>query len=184
MATTSPDNIRTPDPGDAYNLVPDLANLAGDVQAALNLRANMYSGTGAQRVAALSPLSPGTFWADTDGQLAIWQKVSGAWVRVFQQGVITSIWTPGSGRAVTTGYYSINRRLLTFSLQITGHVVTPSIDGTFNAGYRPQVDSYVSAGDNSGNLGWARIGTAGETSSLTPSAPTNLHYFGSFTLPA
>ncbi len=33
MATTSPDNLRTPNPGDPYNLVADLATLASDTQA-------------------------------------------------------------------------------------------------------------------------------------------------------
>lgn len=81
MATTSPDNLRTPDPGDPYNLVPDLATLAGDVQAALLLRDNNTgSGTASQRTAFTSTAPDGFLWQDTDGIKMIWRKDGAVWV--------------------------------------------------------------------------------------------------------
>lgn len=81
MATTSPDNLRTPDPGDPYNLVPDLATLAGDVQTALLLRDNNTgSGTASQRTAFTSSAPDGFLWQDTDGIKMIWRKDGAVWV--------------------------------------------------------------------------------------------------------
>lgn len=81
MATTSPDNLRTPDPGDPYNLVPDLATLAGDVQSALLLRDNITgSGTASQRTAFTSSAPDGFLWQDTDGIKMIWRKDGAVWV--------------------------------------------------------------------------------------------------------
>lgn len=80
MATTSPDNLRTPDPGDSYNLVADLATLAGDVQTALNLRdQNVLKGTAAQRAIAESTAAEGMLWVDTDGIKMIWRKGVTVW---------------------------------------------------------------------------------------------------------
>lgn len=77
MATTSPDNLRTPNPGDPYNLVPDLATLASDTQAALITRANRYIGTNTQMNATAAP--NGTEWYNTtDG--AEYIRRSGAWL--------------------------------------------------------------------------------------------------------
>lgn len=56
MATTSPDNIWTPDSGDDYALTVDLAAMADSVQDALNTVKNYQVGTEAQR-AALGPSS-------------------------------------------------------------------------------------------------------------------------------
>lgn len=80
MATTSPDNLRTPDPGDPYNLVPDLATLAGDVQAALIARANALKGTAAERAAIEPTATPGVLWQDTDGIGMLWVRGSAAFV--------------------------------------------------------------------------------------------------------
>lgn len=44
MATTSPDNIKSPDAGDQYALVQDLGALADTVQLALNRRPRSISG--------------------------------------------------------------------------------------------------------------------------------------------
>lgn len=51
MATTSPDNIWTPDSGDDYALTVDLAATADTIQDALNTVKNYRVGTDAQRVA-------------------------------------------------------------------------------------------------------------------------------------
>lgn len=81
MATTSPDNLRTPNPGDPYNLVADLATFANDVQVALNKKtSNLLVGTTAQRVAATSTATDGILWQDTDGIKMVWRKDGAAWV--------------------------------------------------------------------------------------------------------
>lgn len=80
MATTSPDNLRTPDPGDPYNLVPDLQTLAQDVQDALTRRANVFNGTSSQRTAFTSTATNGMLWQDTNGIKMIWRKDGSAWV--------------------------------------------------------------------------------------------------------
>ena len=81
MATTSPDNLRTPNPGDPYNLVADLATLASDTQVALNKKvSNLLTGTAAQRVAATGTATAGMLWQDTDGIKMIWRKDGAAWV--------------------------------------------------------------------------------------------------------
>lgn len=79
MATTSPDNLRTPNPGDPYNLVPDLATLANDVQDALTRRSNALTGTGVERVAAEPTATPGMLWIDTDGINMIWRRGVSNW---------------------------------------------------------------------------------------------------------
>jgi hypothetical protein len=79
VATTSPDNLRTPDPSDPYNLVPDLATLSGDVQTALNKR-SITSGTVAQRTTFTSTATAGWLWQDTDGIKMIWRKDGAVWV--------------------------------------------------------------------------------------------------------
>lgn len=79
MATTSPDGLRTPDPGDPYNLVPDLQTLANNVQSALNNK-SARPGTAAQRAAFLSTAPNGFLWQDTDSIKMIWRKDGAAWV--------------------------------------------------------------------------------------------------------
>lgn len=75
MATTSPDNLRTPDPGDPYNLVADLATLANDVQTALDTKeVNVFRGTASQRVTFTPNALEGMLWVDTDGIKMIWRK--------------------------------------------------------------------------------------------------------------
>ena len=81
MATTSPDNLRTPNPGDPYNLVADLATFANDVQVALNKKvSNLLKGTGAERTAATGTSTNGMLWQDTDGIKMLWRKDGAAWV--------------------------------------------------------------------------------------------------------
>lgn len=80
MAVTSPDNLRTPNPGDPYNLVADLAILAQDTQDALTRRANVFNGTVSQRTAFTSTATNGMLWQDTDGIKMIWRKDGAAWV--------------------------------------------------------------------------------------------------------
>lgn len=110
MATTSPDNIRTPDPGDPYNLVPDLQTLAQDVQDALTDRANTYTGTVAQRTAFSASAPDGALWVDTDGSKHVWRRDGvgggGSWVRLVPDPTGYSSWvnvTPLAGWTAGTG---------------------------------------------------------------------------------
>lgn len=80
MATTTPDNILTPDAGDQYALVQDLGLMADSVQDALTRRGNALKGTAAQRVSALNSSDPGVLWQDTDGIGMIWKRGASAWV--------------------------------------------------------------------------------------------------------
>lgn len=79
MATTSPDNIKTPNAGDQYALVQDLGALADTTQAALVKRANAYTGTSAQRTAFTSTAPEGTQWTDTNGTKGTWYLRAGVW---------------------------------------------------------------------------------------------------------
>lgn len=79
MASTTPDNILSPDAGDQYALVQDLGILADSVQDALTLRANAYQGTASER-AAFTIATDGMLWQDTDGIKMIWRRDTGAWV--------------------------------------------------------------------------------------------------------
>lgn len=79
MATTTPDSLRSPNPGDPYNLVADLAIMQTDNQAAFVRRANMYVGTSAQRT-AFTTATNGVHWQDTNGTQLEYVRKSGAWV--------------------------------------------------------------------------------------------------------
>lgn len=79
MATTSPDNIRTPNAGDQYALVQDLGVMADSIQSALTKRANTFQGTAAQRTAFTSTATNGMLWQDTDGIKMIWRKDGSSW---------------------------------------------------------------------------------------------------------
>lgn len=79
MATTSPDNLRTPDSGDSYALVQDMGILADTTQNALIKRANAYLGTVSQRNAFTSEAPTGTIWSDEDGDRLVWRKGATEW---------------------------------------------------------------------------------------------------------
>lgn len=100
MATTSPDNLKTPDAGDQYALVQDLGALADTVQIALVKRANSYVGTSAQRTAFVSAPA-GALWGDTDGGQQVWRKTSSGW-ELTNVG-LDSGWVPIPLRAGFTG---------------------------------------------------------------------------------
>lgn len=78
MATTSPDNLWSPDPTGNYNLVADLATMQTSAQTALVKRANMYVGTAAQRT-AFTTAAEGVHWQDTTGDKLEYVRQGGAW---------------------------------------------------------------------------------------------------------
>lgn len=127
MATTSPDNLRTPDPGDPYNLVPDLATLSGDVQTALNKR-SVTSGTSAQRTAFTSSATGGWLWQDTDGIKMIWRKDGAAWVPAVWHWSGTT--TQMSGFAAPNGFSWTNTTLNNQFIRISGSWRPMSLNGS------------------------------------------------------
>lgn len=112
MATTSPDNIRTPNPTDPYNLVADLAILAGDVQSALALRGNRYIGSAAQMNAFAAP--DGTEWFNTTDNITYVRR-GGVW-----SGGTWNI-TPASGFSGTISAF-MSRGLVEIIVNVTGTV--------------------------------------------------------------
>lgn len=89
MATTSPDNLKTPDAGDQYALVQDMGALADTVQNALVKRANAYRGTSAQRI-AFTTAPEGTSWQDTNGNKFPYLRQGSTWVRAAGQVTLAS----------------------------------------------------------------------------------------------
>ena len=83
MATTSPDNIWTPDSSDNYDYVIDAAATATSVQNALTKRANSYIGTSEDRIAFTADAPVGSTWADTNGDNILWIKQGASWQRVW-----------------------------------------------------------------------------------------------------
>lgn len=68
--------IVTPDNGDGYDLVVDLAEMANSIDGLISA----VRGTAAQRTAATASSPSGTLWQDTDGIKMIWRKDGAAWV--------------------------------------------------------------------------------------------------------
>lgn len=129
MATTSPDNIKSPNAGDQYALVQDLGALADTTQAALVKRANLYTGTSAQRT-AFTTASEGTTWQDTNGTKNRFTRKSGSWVadHRFARGYFTLSLAAG-----VTGTQDIQFPAGTFSIpptvQLTGGTGTAAGTG-------------------------------------------------------
>lgn len=78
MATTSPDNLYSPDSSDPYALTQDLGAMQDSVQSALVRRANAYVGTSAQRNAFTSA-PVGTIWSDTNGSRLVYKRGASSW---------------------------------------------------------------------------------------------------------
>lgn len=79
MATTSPDNIWTPDSGDDYALTVDLAAMADTIQDALNESKTYRVGSNAQRLALSgADLFNGLRWHSTDTR-EDWIYSLGSW---------------------------------------------------------------------------------------------------------
>lgn len=122
MATTSPDNIWTPDSGDGYALTQDLAAFADTTQDALVVRANYYTGDNSQMANQESKATEGSMFFNTDDDKE-YRLVSGAWVIVNESdwiaytatiGAISGTFSVGTGGSAekTTEYKYINGRVL------------------------------------------------------------------------
>lgn len=79
MATTTPDNIWTPDSDDPALIVPDMASTANTVQQALTRRANYYTGTSSQMASLLSSAPVGALFYNTT-ESKEYRKVGSSWV--------------------------------------------------------------------------------------------------------
>ena len=135
MATTSPDNVRTPNPTDPYKLVADLTILASDVQAALVRRANSYVGTSAQRT-AFTTAPEGTGWQDTNGTKLAYVRKSGVWVpaiptiSVGRGGFTLSGSTWDSGGGIFNG--GTQATLFNTNATIGTRTITPTLAGVWS----------------------------------------------------
>lgn len=126
MATTTPDNIWTPDSGDDYALTVDLAATADTVQAALtDIRTKSPSrvGTNAQRLALSgASLFEGLTFRTTDTDLT-WFYTGTAWV-ISENGMYLIPPTTVSGGTITNGKTVLS----------SGDTVT--INGVFSTRFR------------------------------------------------
>lgn len=101
MATTSPDNIWTPDAGDDYALTTDLAAMADTVQDALNTVKTYRPLTNAQRLALTgADLFEGLVVYTTDTN-ALWKYDGSTW-GLFGFGPFKSTQTQASGSGTVT----------------------------------------------------------------------------------
>lgn len=79
MATTSPNNIWTPDSGDDYALTVDLAAMADTVQDAITNNKTTFEGLDSSRPANGTPgLVSGMTWYSTDTD-TLWRYLGGTW---------------------------------------------------------------------------------------------------------
>ena len=112
---TTPDNIWTPDQGDDFALTTDLAATAESIQLALNRRANAYTGTTSQRVAA-QDLPVGSTWTDTDGSFGTWVMRESGWGPA--PGSIITVASRAEADAVVDGLKTGGIDLSTFPLYV------------------------------------------------------------------
>lgn len=111
MATTSPDNLYSPDSSDPYALTQDLGAMQDSVQTALVRRANAYVGTSAQRN-AFTTAPVGTIWSDTNGSRLVYKRGASSWEpvspeRVEAKGKVTiTVSNPDPGATVNVTFPS------------------------------------------------------------------------------
>lgn len=135
MATTSPDNLFSPNPTDNYNLIADWATSMQSVQTALTRRANMYVGTSAQRNAFTTALE-GVHWQDTDGQKREYVRQGSSWVDVLppkpRSGVLSGIPTGTLTAIGTSGVFATTLSISIPYVTSAGEYirVSPLVTGT------------------------------------------------------
>jgi len=98
MALTSPSDLFSPDAGDGYALVTDLAAMQDSVQAALVIQANYGAGTTTARNANLATFPDGAKWYDTTLSEE-YRRIAGAWVSAFDPATYT--YTPALTASTT-----------------------------------------------------------------------------------
>lgn len=171
MATTSPDNIWTPDSGDDYALTVDLAAMADSVQDAVNAHKTYRVGTNAERLALVAPeLRDGIVFQTTDGSKLKWTYMNSSWVQLDRasetSGVFTAAsgWTVSSQRAVQTNgmiyaYFSLTRTGGTINVNDEGDITNIQI-GTVAADWRPPFEVVLGSG-NAGRVASGYVNSAG-----------------------
>lgn len=135
MATTSPDNIWTPDSGDNYDYVIDSAATAASIQTTLTKRANSYIGTSEDRIAFTADAPVGSTWADTNGDYILWIKQGASWQRVWpvdDTGWVALTPEPGWAIAPAGGYRALSARRVGREVWIDGRA---SRGGVIPAGF-------------------------------------------------
>lgn len=166
MATTSPDNIKTPDAGDQYALVQDLGAMADTVQNALTRRANSFVGTSAQRTSFSGSALEGTSWRDTDGSKLGFVFQSGSWVPVSGVSGATDITSSLSTayRGTLNGRTVDSQKRISYSGGGTGVFASNSsqVIGTLPAAWRPREQTQWFVRLSGGYLGTLILNPGGE----------------------
>lgn len=112
MATTSPDNIWSPDSGDDYALTVDLAAMADTVQDAINDNRVGRIGTNAERLALTgTDLFEGLTFRTTDTRYD-WVYTGGVW----QRRMAPYGFAKGTVNTPSSGYLTVNFPAGTFSV--------------------------------------------------------------------
>lgn len=102
MATTTPDNIMTPDAGDDYALTQDLLAMADSIQDGLVARANYYVGGNSEMAAQEANAPEGAMFYNTDDETQ-YRLVSGVWVEAMAGGVVYFRWANATERTSQAG---------------------------------------------------------------------------------
>lgn len=127
MATTSPDNIWTPDSGDDYALTVDLAAMADTVQDAISANRGYRVGSNSDRLSLTGgQLFEGLhFWA-TDTKIE-WVYSGGSWVAQDTGWVSISTFTNGFSAASPAPAY----RILNNEVHLSGQLFRSTAPTTF-----------------------------------------------------
>lgn len=178
MATTSPDNLRTPNPTDPYNLVADLAILASDTQDAISRRGNAYRGTTAERT-AFTTAEEGTLWVDTNGTKKVYQRQGTAWVVINPDPTSTSVDLSSS---ISTSYRNLCRGQRYGNVVVISFYSSSSQSGSFPNGgqvvgtlptaWRPDYTVIGPVYFNGGYTGTSVLGTSGTITLYNPDSKT------------
>lgn len=153
MATTSPDNIWSPDSGDDYALTVDLAAMADTVQDALTAVKTYRIMTDAQRLALTgADLFEGLTVYTTDNDTE-WRYTGSSWIRIGGDTGWTSFTSFGTGWTATAGYTPQIRRIGN-RVQIRG-ALTLGSNGAYSSiatlpeGFRPSANTWLGVSQSS-----------------------------------
>lgn len=160
MATTTPDNLYSPDGSNAYNIPAETGAMQTSVQAALSQRANFYRGTSTQRVALSTAglAQNGTYWSDTNGTQELYRYSGSAWVSQTPAAPDTTAWTTvlAAGASGSNGFAAttaVECRRLNGVVFLSGELTNSSTSSsaltalTLPVGFRPRtrIHGYLSA---------------------------------------
>ena len=140
MATTSPDNIYSPNIDDNWAVPQAMGAMADSVQAALSKRANFYVGTSQERQ-NFTPNRPGVHWQDTNAGWEEFVFKSGVWTPVREKVEIASI-SPAPGVTISAYNELVKQgNLVTASIRVDSagfSANTNKVAGTIPVGFRPK----------------------------------------------